>query len=218
MQLLMGYSATAAGLAISPAGLVTMVEIPLVGWALSRGFDARRMIFAGIFTVALGTWWLSLGNLDMGEASLIWPRVVQVMGIGMTTVPPQHHHVPFPPHRPEQQRRRHLRARPQRRRQHRHRRLQHLPRARRPNPPGLHRRPHDRLQPPSPCALPKASPPPTAPSPPAGQPPINAYAGLSLLYAQVQRQASLLAYMDQYRLFTYLLLALLPLVFLLKTP
>ena len=87
MQLLMGYSATAAGLAISPAGLFTIIEVPLVGWALSRGFDARRMIFAGLATIALGTWWLSLGNLDMGESSLIWPRVVQVLGIGMTTVP-----------------------------------------------------------------------------------------------------------------------------------
>ncbi len=46
----------------------------------------------------------------------------------------------------------------------------------------------------------------------------NAYAGLAMLYGQVQRQASLLAYMDQYRLFTYLLLCLLPLVFFLKRP
>ena len=87
MQLLMGYSATAAGLAISPAGLFTIIEVPLVGWALSRGYDARRMIAVGLATIALGTWWLSLGNLSMGESSLIWPRVVQVLGIGMTTVP-----------------------------------------------------------------------------------------------------------------------------------
>jgi len=39
-----------------------------------------------------------------------------------------------------------------------------------------------------------------------------------MLYGQVQRQAALLAYMDQYRMFTYLLLCLLPLVFLLKRP
>ena len=44
------------------------------------------------------------------------------------------------------------------------------------------------------------------------------YAGLTLLYGRLQEQATLLAYMDQYRLFTYLLLALLPLVLLLKRP
>jgi DHA2 family multidrug resistance protein len=44
MQELMGYDATTAGIAVSPAGLVTMLEVPLVGWLLSRGTDARRMI------------------------------------------------------------------------------------------------------------------------------------------------------------------------------
>jgi len=46
----------------------------------------------------------------------------------------------------------------------------------------------------------------------------NAYAGLAMLYQQVQRQASLLAYMDQYRMFGYMLICLLPLVLLLKRP
>jgi len=39
-----------------------------------------------------------------------------------------------------------------------------------------------------------------------------------MLYQQVQRQASLLAYMDQYRMFGYMLICLLPLVLLLKRP
>jgi DHA2 family multidrug resistance protein len=41
---------------------------------------------------------------------------------------------------------------------------------------------------------------------------------LELLYQQVQQQSSLLAYMDQYRMFAYLLACLLPLVLLLKRP
>ena len=43
-------------------------------------------------------------------------------------------------------------------------------------------------------------------------------AGMALVYRQLQQQAQLLAYMDQYRLFTYLLVLLLPLVFFLKRP
>jgi DHA2 family multidrug resistance protein len=39
-----------------------------------------------------------------------------------------------------------------------------------------------------------------------------------MLYGQVERQASLLAYMDQYRMFGYMLICLLPLVLLLKRP
>jgi DHA2 family multidrug resistance protein len=44
------------------------------------------------------------------------------------------------------------------------------------------------------------------------------YAGMALLYHRVQQQASLLAYMDQFRLFSYILIVLLPLVLLLKRP
>jgi MFS transporter, DHA2 family, multidrug resistance protein len=46
--------------------------------------------------------------------------------------------------------------------------------------------------------------------------PNQVMAGMAQLYGRLQEQAQTLAYMDQYRLFTYLLLCLLPLVFLLK--
>jgi MFS transporter, DHA2 family, multidrug resistance protein len=44
------------------------------------------------------------------------------------------------------------------------------------------------------------------------------YSGLALLYGQLQRQAQLLAYMDQYRLCVYVLLSLLVFLLLLKRP
>jgi len=217
MQLLMGYSATAAGLAISPAGLVTMIEIPLVGWALSRGFDARRMIAVGLATIALGTWWLSLGNLDMGESSLIWPRVVQVLGIGMTTVPLSTIMFRF------------------------------LPTDQSSNAAGIYALVRNEggsigiaisstflersaqthqayigahMSASNPLAVQAAQSLAAAHGTIAssGSASNNAYAGLAMLYGQVQRQAALLAYMDQYRMFAYMLVCLLPLVFLLKRP
>jgi len=51
-----------------------------------------------------------------------------------------------------------------------------------------------------------------------GASPDSAYASMALLYGRVQEQAALLAYMDQYRMFAYVLALLLPLVFLLKRP
>jgi DHA2 family multidrug resistance protein len=217
MQLLMGYSATAAGLAISPAGLFTILEVPLVGWALSRGFDARRMIVVGLATIALGTWWLSLGNLQMGEASLIWPRVVQVLGIGMTTVPLSTIMFRF------------------------------LPTEQSSNAAGIYALVRNEggsigiaisstfleraaqthqaylgahLSASNPMAQRAVQGFAAAHSTIAssGSASNNAYAGLAMLYGQVQRQASLLAYMDQYRMFAYMLICLLPLVFFLKRP
>jgi DHA2 family multidrug resistance protein len=213
MQLLMGYSATTAGFAVSPAGLVTMVEVPIIGWALSKGYDARRMIAAGISTIALGTWWLSLGSLQMGEMSLVLPRVVQVMGVGMTTVPLSTIMFRF------------------------------LPADQTSNASGIYAlvrneggsigiaisstflqratQTHQnylgaRLSASSPAAMHAIQS--LGASSFHGDLADQTRAGLTLLYAQVQQQASLLAYMDQYRMFAYLLVAMLPIVLFLKRP
>ena len=212
MQELMGYDATTAGLAVSPAGLVTMVEVPIVGWLLSRGTDARRLIALGIITMTAGTYWLSLGNLDVAERNLIWPRVVQVLGLGMTTVPISTIMFRF------------------------------LPMEQSSNAAGIYALVRNEggsigialastfLQrtaqahqtylaanlAPSNQLLQRAGHVVNG-----GQGFANAnaaYASMALVYGNLQRQSALLAYMDQYRMFAYLLLALTPLVLLLKRP
>jgi DHA2 family multidrug resistance protein len=212
LQELMGYSATAAGLAVSPAGLVTMIEVPLVGWALSKGFDARRMIFAGIVTIATGTWWLSLGSLEMGESSVIWPRVVQILGLGLTTVPLSTIMFRF------------------------------LPADQSSNASGIYALVRNEggsigiaisstflqrttqthqtflashLSASNPAVIQAVQ---SLGAASGATGPARTTAGLTLLYAQINRQASLLGYMDQYRMFAYLLAGLLPLVFFLKRP
>ncbi len=213
MQELMGYSATEAGLAVSPAGLVTMIEVPIVGWALSRGLDARRLIFLGLITMMLGTWWMSLGNLQMGEPSLVWPRMLQVLGLGMTTVPVSTIMFRF------------------------------LPTDQSSNAAGIYalvrneggsigialastflQRAQQTHQTYLAANLTQSDVMAVKASHAMGAAAIGGaaansnYAGLALLYAQVQRQASLLAYMDQYKVFAYMLLCCLPLVFFLKKP
>jgi DHA2 family multidrug resistance protein len=201
MQELMGYSATVAGLAVSPAGLVTMVEVPMVGWALSRGLDARRMIFVGLVTMGLATWWMSLGNLQMSESNLVWPRVLQIMGLGMTTVPLSTIMFRF------------------------------LPADQSSNAAGIYAlvrneggsigialsstflqraaQTHQTYLVANLTATNVVR---------HGTSPDSAHAAMALLYGKVQEQASLLAYMDQYRMFAYMMALLLPLVFLLKRP
>lgn len=212
MQELMGYDATTAGLAVSPAGLVTMIEVPIVGWLLSRGTDARRFIGLGILTMTVGTWWLSLGNLGESEINFIWPRVVQVLGLGMVTVPLSTIMFRFLPHDQSS------------------------------NAAGIYALVRNEggsigiaisstfLQRTAQAHQTYLAANLTA-SNPAAQAALHAVsgaqgfttadqagAGMALLYHRLQQQATLLAYMDQYRLFTYLLIAILPLVLLLKRP
>ncbi|WP_220464930.1 DHA2 family efflux MFS transporter permease subunit [Granulicella sp. 5B5] len=87
MQQMMGYTATTSGFALSPAGLFTMLEVPLVGYLLTRGYDPRKMAFAGILVIATSFWWMSSLNLDISEGQIILPRILQVLGVGIITVP-----------------------------------------------------------------------------------------------------------------------------------
>ena len=74
LQTLMGYSALNAGLVLSPAGFVTMLEMPLIGLMLSRGVDARKMIIAGLATVGVASMWMSGLNLGVSPGMVISPR------------------------------------------------------------------------------------------------------------------------------------------------
>jgi DHA2 family multidrug resistance protein len=87
LQTLMGYSATRAGLVLSPAGLVTMLEMPVIGIMLARGFDARRLMVLGLVVVAAAAVWMSTLNLEVSPSQVIIPRCLQVLGAGMMFVP-----------------------------------------------------------------------------------------------------------------------------------
>ncbi|HEV2710798.1 MAG TPA: DHA2 family efflux MFS transporter permease subunit [Edaphobacter sp.] len=87
LQQLMGYTATSAGIVLSPAGIFTMIEVPFVGFMLTKGYDPRKMVFAGMMLIASSLWWMGTLNLDITEWNMILPRIVQVMGLGLITVP-----------------------------------------------------------------------------------------------------------------------------------
>ncbi|MBV8318470.1 MAG: DHA2 family efflux MFS transporter permease subunit [Planctomycetaceae bacterium] len=87
LQTLMGYSALNAGLVLSPAGFVTMLEMPVIGILLSRGADARKMIVAGLLTVGLASLWMAGLNLGVSPGMVISPRNFQTLGAGLMFVP-----------------------------------------------------------------------------------------------------------------------------------
>jgi DHA2 family multidrug resistance protein len=87
LQTLMGYSATMAGMVMSPAGIFTMIEMPIIGILLSRRVDARWLIISGLVIVATASFWMSSLNLFISPSQIIWPRIVQTLGAGLLFVP-----------------------------------------------------------------------------------------------------------------------------------
>jgi DHA2 family multidrug resistance protein len=87
LESLLGYDATHAGLVMSPAGVFAVVLMPVVGALLTRGTDARWLIAFGAAFLWAGCYWMSKLTLDVGPWDVIWPRVVQTLGLTMMFAP-----------------------------------------------------------------------------------------------------------------------------------
>jgi len=68
LQSLFGYDALSAGLVMSPAGFFALLAMPVVGFMLGRGTDARWLIAAGLLFMSAGNYWMSQQNLDISPA------------------------------------------------------------------------------------------------------------------------------------------------------
>jgi DHA2 family multidrug resistance protein len=86
LQTLLGYTSQSAGLATAPRGIGAMIAMPIVGILMSY-VDGRWLMSMGVACVAAST--LMLGNLtlDVSMASIVWPNVLQGIGMGLVMVP-----------------------------------------------------------------------------------------------------------------------------------
>ena len=87
LQSLYGYDATHSGLVLSPAGVFAVAVLLVVGTLLSRGVDVRYLMAAGLLTLAVGNYWMSLLNLEISPWQVVWPRVVVIAGLSMIFAP-----------------------------------------------------------------------------------------------------------------------------------
>lgn len=86
VQTLLGYTATQAGLVISPGGFVIMFIMPVVGIMISRT-DVRWMIAVGLVVTSLALFHMTRFNLQVDYATVAWARVYQAVGLAFLFVP-----------------------------------------------------------------------------------------------------------------------------------
>lgn len=86
LQLLLGYPAFDAGLALSPRGLGSLAVMPLAGYLTSKT-DPRRLIFFGLVVGAATMFALSGLNLNAGYWDIFWPQVFQGVALAFLFVP-----------------------------------------------------------------------------------------------------------------------------------
>ena len=85
-QELMGYTALAAGWAVSPRGIGAIVAMPIIGY-LTAKIDNRWLIAFGFALFGISALWFGRVNLSIGQWSFIWAILISGFGSGCVFVP-----------------------------------------------------------------------------------------------------------------------------------
>lgn len=88
LQHLFGYSVLDSGFLTAPRGIGTLVSMMLAG-RLTGKVDSRLLIFFGISCLAVSLWQMSAFSLVMGSTEIVVSGIVQGFGLGFIFVPLQ---------------------------------------------------------------------------------------------------------------------------------
>ncbi len=86
LQTLLGYSATLAGLAISPGGIGTLVCMPFVGYLVGQT-RLRKMIAFGLAMLSVSMFMAARYTLYISFWDAAYPRIVMGVGLAFLFVP-----------------------------------------------------------------------------------------------------------------------------------
>lgn len=86
VQTLMGYTATLAGLVLTPGGVASMLTMPIVGKLITK-INPKGILITGIIICAYATHLMSKFNLFADFYSIALPRMILGIGMGLTVIP-----------------------------------------------------------------------------------------------------------------------------------
>jgi DHA2 family multidrug resistance protein len=84
--MLMGYTATLAGMALSPGGIASLISMAIMGRLIGK-IDARFILAFGIAVAAYSFYMMTQFNLYADYPYVLMPRIVQGFGVGCLFVP-----------------------------------------------------------------------------------------------------------------------------------
>jgi DHA2 family multidrug resistance protein len=86
LQTLIGYPVLTAGILLSPRGVGTMIAMMIVGRLIQK-VDARLLILLGLILTAVSLWEMVGFTPDVSEFAIVRSGVVQGLGLGFSFVP-----------------------------------------------------------------------------------------------------------------------------------
>jgi MFS transporter, DHA2 family, multidrug resistance protein len=87
LQTLLGYTAQAAGMVLSVAAVLLLIELPIIGWLIGK-FQLRYLIASGWIMLAVGMY-ISAKTMDLliSFPAATWLRIGQYLPLGFVFVP-----------------------------------------------------------------------------------------------------------------------------------
>ncbi|MGH8780980.1 DHA2 family efflux MFS transporter permease subunit [Paraburkholderia sp.] len=86
LQTLMNYPVATTGLVTAPSGAGTMIAMLLAG-RLLKWVDARLLLLAGFVISAFALWQMMHYTIVLSASDIVWPGVIQGFGLGLVFVP-----------------------------------------------------------------------------------------------------------------------------------
>jgi MFS transporter, DHA2 family, multidrug resistance protein len=87
LQNLMNYPVVTTGVLLAPRGIGTLIAMMLVGRLMARGADARVLAAIGMTLTCYSLWQMMHFSLDVPEKLIITSGVIQGLGLGLVFVP-----------------------------------------------------------------------------------------------------------------------------------
>ena len=87
LQRLFGYSVIGTGWAMMPRGLGTLVSMQISGMLARRGLDARFVIVFGFLLTVLSFWQMSGWSLEVDQWHILTTGFLQGFGVGLVFIP-----------------------------------------------------------------------------------------------------------------------------------
>ena len=87
LQRLFGYSVMATGWAMMPRGVGTLISMYLAGQSMRRGYDPRLVVMTGFLLVGVSFWEMSAWSLAVDQPRVIVSGLVQGLGLGLLFMP-----------------------------------------------------------------------------------------------------------------------------------
>jgi DHA2 family multidrug resistance protein len=86
LESLLDYPVATTGLVTAPSGAGTMIAMLIAGRLIGK-VGLRLMLSLGFMITAVSLWQMAHYSLDLSPGDIIWPGVIQGIGLGLVFVP-----------------------------------------------------------------------------------------------------------------------------------